>query len=180
MYLHTLCTFLLLSTIRAHEATQYLTTTAVVTDHNDHAYLECWQFSTPFKTYPTVGQSLFLGHTTNITYVVLPPRSEEGIHKPPAPMFFMLLSGLAHITFPYNDEEAWVMEGVNGLLVANDIKGIGHYTTYPSDKETVALQVPFEGGVVPQHKILGRGACHHTSHSGSFSGALGTVERADL
>lgn len=57
------------------------------------------------------------------------------------------------------------MEGVNGFLVANDVKGIGHYTTFPSDKETVALQVPFEGGVVPGHQILHRGACHHTSHS---------------
>lgn len=54
------------------------------------------------------------------------------------------------------------MEGVNGFLVANDVKGIGHYTTYPSDKETVALQVPFEGGIVPEHKVLRRGACHKT------------------
>lgn len=77
--------------------------------------------------------------------------------------FFVLLSGMAHITFPYNDQEAWVMEGVNGFLVANDVKGIGHYTTYPSDKETVALQVPFEEGNVPDHEVLGRGACHQTT-----------------
>jgi hypothetical protein len=70
---------------------------------------------------------------------------------------------MAHITFPYNDQEAWVMEGVNGFLVANDVTGIGHYTTYPSDKETVALQVPFEGGAVPDHEVLGKGACHQTS-----------------
>ena len=79
------------------------------------------------------------------------------------PGFFALLSGMAHITFPYNDQEAWVMEGVNGFLVANDVTGIGHYTTYPSDKETVALQVPFEGGAVPDHEVLGKGACHQTS-----------------
>ncbi len=59
------------------------------------------------------------------------------------------------------------MEGVNGFLVANDVKGIGHYTTYPSDKETVALQVPFEGGVVPDHEVLAKTACHQTSRLGS-------------
>jgi hypothetical protein len=76
----------LISSIKARELAQYLTATAVVTDRNDEAYLECWKFSSPFKTYPTVGMSLFLGNTSNITYVVLPPRSAEGIHKPPAPM----------------------------------------------------------------------------------------------
>lgn len=81
----------------------------------------------------------------------------------------MLLSGLAQITFPFNDDEAWIMEGVNGLLVANDVSGIGHYTTYPSDKETVALQVPFEGGIVPEHEVLGKGACRHAIQSGSTS-----------
>lgn len=77
----------LMTTIFAYEVSHYLTATAVVTDHEDHAYLECWQFPTPFKTYPTVGQSLFLGNASNITYVILPPRSGEGIHKPPAPMY---------------------------------------------------------------------------------------------
>lgn len=52
------------------------------------------------------------------------------------------------------------MEGVNGFIVANDIKGIGHFTEYPSDKETVALQAPFSGGVPPEHVVLERGACH--------------------
>ncbi len=31
------------------------------------------------------------------------------------------------------------MEGVNGLMIAADVFGQGHFTEYPSDKATVAL-----------------------------------------
>lgn len=51
-----------------------------------HAIIECWALSTPFKTYPTVGKALSLGDTRNATYVVLPPNSGEGWHRPPANM----------------------------------------------------------------------------------------------
>jgi hypothetical protein len=51
-----------------------------------HAIIECWALSTPFKTYPTVGKALALGDTSNATYVVLPPNSGEGWHRPPANM----------------------------------------------------------------------------------------------
>lgn len=72
---------------------------------------------------------------------------------------FVLLSGLAHITLPNGTDEAWVMEGVNGLLVAADAAGEGHYTGYPSDKTTIALQIPFEGGIIPSHNVAHSGAC---------------------
>ncbi len=55
------------------------------------------------------------------------------------------------------------MEGVNGLLVAADVTGDGHYTEYPSDKETVALQLPFRDGKLPAHEVLSRGACKTAS-----------------
>lgn len=55
------------------------------------------------------------------------------------------------------------MEGVNGLLVAVDVAGEGHYTDYPSDKTTIALQVPFEDGVVPSHTVVHLGACKSSS-----------------
>lgn len=51
------------------------------------------------------------------------------------------------------------MEGVNNFIVAVDTVGVGHNTAYPSDKETVALQVPFRDGEVPPHRVLGKGAC---------------------
>ncbi len=51
------------------------------------------------------------------------------------------------------------MEGVNGLMIAADVEGDGHYTDYPSDKETVALQIPFEDGELPEHQVVGKGVC---------------------
>lgn len=84
---------LLLVTINVHgqeidRSTHYLTTTAVTSSpeppHN--AQFQCWRFKTPFNTYPTVGMSVFLADASNVTYVVLPPRSNEGLHKPPHPM----------------------------------------------------------------------------------------------
>ncbi|KAE9373098.1 hypothetical protein N431DRAFT_465401 [Stipitochalara longipes BDJ] len=151
--------FFLIASSASPRQDRYLSLTAVTTDVNNHAILECWRFLTPFKTYPTVGISLFLANTTNITYVILPPRSAEGIHKPPSPMFFVLLSGLARVTFPFNNEELWIREGAQGLIVANDVKGVGHFTEYPGEKESVALQVPFKDGIVPEHEVVGRGAC---------------------
>ena len=65
----------------------YLTATAVVSDISGNARIQCWQFASPFSAYPTVGIALHLGQVSNITYVVLPPRSGEGLHKPPHPMY---------------------------------------------------------------------------------------------
>ena len=67
---------------------RHLHLTAVVSDgETDHAKFECWRMATPFATYPTVGESIpGLADVANISYVVLPPRSGEGIHKPPHPM----------------------------------------------------------------------------------------------
>ena len=75
----------------------------------------------------------------------------------------MLLSGLAHVTLPDGSDEAWIFEGLNGFLVAADTTGEGHYTAYPSDKETVALQIPFAAGRTPPHTVRHNGACHGTS-----------------
>ena len=63
------------------------------------------------------------------------------------------------MTFPFSDEELWIREGVHSLIVANDVKGIGHFTEYPGGKESVALQVPFKDGVVPEHEVVGRDTC---------------------
>ena len=63
------------------------------------------------------------------------------------------------MTLPFGDDDVWIMEGVNGLLVANDVTGIGHYTDYPSDKETVALQLPFRDGKLPDHVVVRNGSC---------------------
>lgn len=51
------------------------------------AKIQCWRLlNSVYHTYPTVGKAAFLGAVSNLTYVVLPPHSQEGWHRPPAPM----------------------------------------------------------------------------------------------
>ena len=51
------------------------------------------------------------------------------------------------------------MQSVNPVIVAVDTEGPGHVTEYPTDVETVALQIPFAGGKIPQYKVLHGGVC---------------------
>lgn len=76
-------------------------------------------------------------------------------------MFFVLLSGTAHVTLPaYPEVDGLrIEEGINQVIVATDVLGIGHQTAYPGDKPTVALQIPFRDGLVPDHKVLHQGPC---------------------
>lgn len=145
-----------------------LRVSAVVnTDHYPHdAKIECWELEAPFSKYPTVGEALSLGNVTNMTYVTLPPKSKEDLHHPPHDMFFILLSGVAHVRLPADPESEglWIREGINPLIVATDTMGKGHYTDYPGEKQAVALQVPFKDGAVPQHVVVGEGACDMLSN----------------
>lgn len=70
----------------AHCVTRLTATAIVSTARHPSPWIECWRFDKPLEKYPTVGAAMTLADTTNVTYVVLPPRSKEGIHKPPNPM----------------------------------------------------------------------------------------------
>lgn len=70
-----------------------------------------------------------------------------------------MLSGVAHVTLPSRSGELWIVAGVNPLIVATDINGLGHYTAYPADTESMALQIPFAEGRVPEHVVLFNEAC---------------------
>jgi hypothetical protein len=140
------------------ETNGYLSLTAVTSDADSpDARIECWQFSNPFSQYPTVGKALPLADVSNITYVVLPAKSEEGLHHPPSPMLFVLVSGMAHVTLPSSEDDMWIKEWENQVIVANDVHGVGHNTEYPMDRETVALQLPFMR--MPDYTVLHGGAC---------------------
>lgn len=84
MYLHVALLIYVVAVLASTK--HYLTATAVVSNSRGDARIQCWQFETPFETYPTVGMAMNLGQVSNLTYVVLPPRSREGLHKPPHPM----------------------------------------------------------------------------------------------
>lgn len=70
---------------------------------------------------------------------------------------------MAHVTLPQGDSELWIMEGVNGLMIAADVVGPGHFTAYPSDKTSIALQIPFRDAKMPKHSVLKRGVCHSSA-----------------
>lgn len=78
----------IVSSLRIAHGESYLRLTALISTEDDHkARFECWEVSSPFSNYPTVGQAIpGLADVSNVSYVVLPPRSTEGLHKPPHAM----------------------------------------------------------------------------------------------
>ena len=77
------------SGVQAITAPDHLQLTALLSTKDDlKARFECWEIAQPFSSYPTVGQAISgLANISNISYVVLGPRSDEGLHKPPHPMY---------------------------------------------------------------------------------------------
>lgn len=75
----------------------------------------------------------------------------------------VVLSGLAHISVPDEEESAFVTGGEFGMLFAGDLAelggGVGHRTAYPGLTETVILQLPIGGNVAPAHTVLHAGPC---------------------
>lgn len=83
--------------------------------------------------------------------------------------YVAFLTGLAHLTLPNTTisptTEAWVQGGKYGLILAVDTTGVsdsGHITDYPSDADTVAMQIPLKEGVIPKHTVLYAGPCQWT------------------
>ncbi|KAF2156651.1 hypothetical protein K461DRAFT_234334, partial [Myriangium duriaei CBS 260.36] len=141
----------------------YLTTTAIVT-HNDSSAFECWKFQNPLLTSSIGGiagaKSLKFNTTTSTAYTIIPPRFDGGKHNAPVPQLVAFMSGVAHITLPDSDDQGvWVIGGAKGLIVAVDTTGSGHITTYPSDRETIALAIPFANGTAPAYEVVNKGQC---------------------
>lgn len=68
-------------------------------------------------------------------------------------------SGLAVVTLPNNTGTAYVPGGANGIIIAVDTVGSGHNTSYPSNSETIALQIPFADDAIPAHSVVAEGPC---------------------
>ncbi|MCJ1263281.1 hypothetical protein MMC22_003151 [Lobaria immixta] len=133
---------------------------------NGESTLECWQLSDQFTMSSQAGTAgtaiKQLGNVTNATYTILPAKFDGGAHRAPAVQYVAFLSGLAHVTLPNSTHEAWIHGGKRGLILVADTAAVsvkGHITVYPSDQETVALQIPTAGGQVPSHRVLYEGAC---------------------
>ncbi|KDQ54572.1 hypothetical protein JAAARDRAFT_49197 [Jaapia argillacea MUCL 33604] len=133
---------------------------------NGSSVFQCWALEPPFVTSSQAGtigaSSMQLGNLANASYSIIPGNFSAGRHNAPAVQYVVFLSGLAHVTLPNSTADAWVPGGSNGLLVAADVASVstyGHITTYPSPFETIALQIPTAGGIVPNHTVLHDGAC---------------------
>lgn len=165
----TLTTILALATAAAAQLSSNVTTPSLnltaISTSNGTSIFECWRLPNFYSSSGagTFGAlNLFLGNLDNATYTVIPPRFDGGIHNAPAPQFVAFLSGLVHITLPNSTADAWVQGGKHGLIIAGDsaeCSTYGHISTYPSDADTVTLQIPFEGGYFPTHSVLYEGPC---------------------
>jgi len=75
----------------------------------------------------------------------------------------MFLTGLAHITLPSGKNEVYIKGGIKqGLVIDTDVAANsrdGHTTAYPSDKETILMQIPIKDGIIPPHKVIHDGPC---------------------
>ncbi|KAI9834670.1 MAG: hypothetical protein M1826_000072 [Phylliscum demangeonii] len=148
------------------QAPSYLRLTALSAAKRQST-LECWQLTRPFLVSSTAGISgaavAQLGATESASYGVLPAHFDGGLHRAPVVQYVVILSGVAHITIPNSTQEVWIRPGKTGLLIAADTANVsdtGHYTVYPGNQPTIALQVQTAGGAVPEHVVLHEGACH--------------------
>ncbi|GKZ19197.1 hypothetical protein AbraIFM66951_008031 [Aspergillus brasiliensis] len=171
--LHTtfLTTFLAASTTALAASTNTTTTfpntlnITTLTAHNNQTALECWALDPGYSTSSEAGVSgtamLSLGPvTSNATSHLIPGGYDGGRHNAPTIQWVIFLSGVAHITLPNSTDEAWVVGGRNGVILALDtaeVSALGHYTTYPTQESTVALEVALRE--VPGHRVLHKGAC---------------------
>lgn len=113
-----------------------------------------------------------------MSYSVLPPNFNAGVHNAPTTQWVAFLSGLAHITLPNSTVDAYVPGGKNGFIFAADtaaVSATGHSTNYPSDCETIALQIP-TGGTIPKHNVLHPGPCEQAEVQRRNAGGLNDLD----
>jgi len=180
----------------------FLNITAI-SAQNGSSVLECWQILPGFTTSSQAGTAgasiLQLGNVANMSYSVLPPKFEAGLHNAPTTQYVMsrtsthppilthlhsperwvaFLSGLAHVTIPGSTAEAYIPGGKDGFIFAADTAAVstkGHSTNYPSDSETIALQIP-TGGTIPQHNVLHSGPCKPAKFQRRKAAALNDLD----
>jgi hypothetical protein len=102
---------------------------------------------------------MHLQHSTYF-YLCLPPTWDSHAYEIFRWVFF--LSGVAHITLPHSSDEVFVVGGKHGGILAldtADVSADGHFTVYPTNEVTTALELPFADGKVPPHVSLHDGPC---------------------
>ncbi|KAF2100232.1 hypothetical protein NA57DRAFT_73842 [Rhizodiscina lignyota] len=167
MHLLSLLPLFLLSCLSSANA-QGLNVTAISAS-GGHSVLECWSLSAPPLSF--AGASNYpIGNYEGSYVGVIAPRTHIGqawaMHPQHGSLFHnvfsIFLSGLVHIRLPDSRHEAWVQGGKYGIIIAADTKNLsmtGHVTDFPGNDETVIAELPFAGGMVPDHEVLYAGPC---------------------
>jgi hypothetical protein len=110
---------------------------------------------------------IFLGSIANTSYTVVPGHFEGGLHPSPNKQFAVFLEGVVELvlppeTLPIDGDAPYVPVaysegGPYGLIIAEDTMEdtkMGHNSIYPSGIETRVMQLPFPGGVLPNHTVI--------------------------
>lgn len=132
---------------------------------NGVSVLECWQLSEPFNTSDQTGiaggKLQQLGDVANASWLSIPARFASGNHPAPNIQYVAFLSGLTHLTIPNSRQEAWILGGKYGLILAADTATVskeGHNSIVGND-EVTGLQIPTADGKIPRHKVLYQEPC---------------------
>lgn len=92
LLLLTIATITSTSVLAQNTSTSALNITAI-SAANGSSTLECWQLDnfTVSNTPGTVGAlSVFFGEASNVSYTVIPPRTDAGLHRAPAAQYASL------------------------------------------------------------------------------------------
>lgn len=103
----------------------------------------------------------------------------------PANRLEILIAGQIKLTAPYvaaNDtggvetQVAMVEPGTSGsaMIITADVRATsstGHLAEFPGDSNSVVVQIPFAGNVVPAHTVLHNGSC--TAQEAAGAGEAG-------
>ncbi|KAI1642225.1 uncharacterized protein F4817DRAFT_362429 [Daldinia loculata] len=162
----------------------YLNVTAIGA-RDGSSTLECWQMNVPFKTSSEPGTAgglvTTLGNVSNVSYSILPPQYDGGLHNAPYVQWVYFTTGLAYITLPDDkDTSAFVNGGQFSLIFVADTAAVsqrGHHTQYPGITESISLLIPTSDGKVPEHNVLHIGPCNFNEVAGVHEVALAQKNR---
>ncbi|KAK7435208.1 hypothetical protein VKT23_019777 [Stygiomarasmius scandens] len=148
---------------------QNLTLTALVGKDGLSA-LECWALTPELissTSTGTVGALSYpnLGATGNSSWAMFTQLTNAGLHTAPVAQYVIILTGRGELSFPSSDPDDDSLSGnytlkAGDILIAQDtadVSGRGHNSVWQPG--TSVLQMPFAGGVAPEHVVLHDGGC---------------------
>jgi hypothetical protein len=107
--------------------------------------------------FKNINEEVFLGDKGPDCFFITTAASMLTLH-----CLIWMEDGVVHITLPHSKDDAYVVGGELGAILALDMAGVsvdGHGTVDPLNEITAVLQIPLEGGKTPEHIKLHNGSC---------------------